>query len=118
MKTSRYVAYAGPHLHSLTVSDVCHKCYALYVEAREKGDKEFLASDINRQKTMHTLKKINEKIGKDTLIPGSAKYQIIKVKARSCPICENCGSKKFSILSRSENEIVLQCLACRRLSSV
>ena len=44
--------------------DLCHKCYALYLEAREKGDKEFLVSDINRQKAMHTLKKINEKIGK------------------------------------------------------
>jgi hypothetical protein len=48
-------------------------------------------------------------------------YKIIsdsRLKARSCPICKNCGSKKFSILSRSEKEIVLQCLACRRLSSI
>ena len=44
--------------------DLCHKCYALYLEAREKADKQFLPSDINRQKAMHTLKKINEKIGK------------------------------------------------------
>jgi RNase P subunit RPR2 len=35
-----------------------------------------------------------------------------QLKAKTCPICEYCGSKKFNILRRSEKQIVLQCLVC------
>jgi translation initiation factor 2 beta subunit (eIF-2beta)/eIF-5 len=39
------------------------------------------------------------------------------LKARSCPICEICGSIKFSVIAQYEDEILLECKGCGRTVS-
>ncbi len=31
---------------------------------------------------------------------------------RACPICKNCGNKKFSILQNKPDVVVLECKKC------
>jgi DNA-directed RNA polymerase subunit RPC12/RpoP len=33
---------------------------------------------------------------------------------RACPICPSCGSKKFRIVERDEEQVTVECLSCSR----
>lgn len=39
---------------------------------------------------------------------------------RACPICPSCGSKKFRIVDRSddENKVTVECVSCSRRITV
>ena len=39
---------------------------------------------------------------------------------RACPICPACGSKKFRIVSRSEDErkVIVECVSCNKRITV
>jgi hypothetical protein len=41
-------------------------------------------------------------------------------KKRDCPICVNCGAKKFKIIEKSKDEkfIKIQCLKCLKISLI
>ncbi|MDF2737421.1 MAG: hypothetical protein K0S93_1278 [Nitrososphaeraceae archaeon] len=41
-------------------------------------------------------------------------------KKRDCPICSNCGTKKFKIIEKSKDEkfIKIQCIICLKISLI
>jgi transcription elongation factor Elf1 len=32
---------------------------------------------------------------------------------RACPVCNKCGSKKFSVVSKKASSIILECKKCQ-----
>jgi len=38
--------------------------------------------------------------------------------SRACPVCVQCGSKKFRVIENSENKTVVECLSCTKRISI
>ncbi|HJU35607.1 MAG TPA: hypothetical protein VJ695_10830 [Nitrososphaera sp.] len=36
------------------------------------------------------------------------------VGQRACPICSSCGSKKFKVIDKSENQVIVECVSCAK----
>ena len=37
---------------------------------------------------------------------------------RACPICPQCGSKKFRVIENSEKKAIVECLSCTKRISI
>lgn len=37
---------------------------------------------------------------------------------RACPVCPQCGSKKFKVIENGERKTIVECLSCARRLSV
>ena len=37
---------------------------------------------------------------------------------RACPICPNCGSKKFKVVESAKESVIIECLNCAKKISV
>ncbi|HEY8140343.1 MAG TPA: hypothetical protein VIE86_04600 [Nitrososphaera sp.] len=37
---------------------------------------------------------------------------------RACPICPQCGSKKFRVIENSEKRAIVECLSCSKRLSI